>query len=250
MACRNGSAGWKPANPNPRRLTIPDQQLADEYRAGMNGPQLAAKYGYSVATIMTALHRSGIHVKRFNDNLIDPVVRAKAQSTNTKRLRNNNPNARYDLPSEQICKAYQCGESAERIAAYYKCSIDAVLSRVRAAGIEVRRRGYATANRVVCSDGHIADSGWESQIDEWLTANAIVHEIHPRTPWYTPTARSFGDFRVGDIFIEVWGIVGSLRYEGKRAQKLTLYRQYGIELIQIFPHHILDRDFTPLGILL
>lgn len=212
----------------------------------MNGKQLAAKYGYSVATIMTALHRSGVHIKRFNDNLTKPAVRAKARLKNIERLKKR----RLDLPSEKICEAYQGGESAERIAAYYKCSISAVLTRIREAGIEIRRQGYATANRVVCSDGHIADSGWESQVDEWFTANRIVHEIHPRTPWYTPTARSYGDFLVGEIFIEVWGITGSLRYEEKRLKKIALYREYGVTLIEIFPHHILDRDFSPLEILL
>lgn len=248
MACRTGAGGWMPNNP--RQFAELDERIIAEYQSGANGPQLATKYGISLGTVMKALHLNGIQVKRYNDNLLKPEVREKAKRANVERLKNNNPNARRDLPSDKICQAYQCGESLERIAAHYKCSVDAVLARVRAAGIEVRRRGYTTANRVTCSDGHIADSGWESQIDEWLTTHNIVHEIHPRTPWYAPTARSFGDFRVGDIFIEVWGITGSLRYEEKRAKKIALYRQYGTTLIQIFPHHILDRDFTPLEILL
>jgi hypothetical protein len=248
MKCRTREGGWNPRPPNP--LGLPEQQIAQEYLDGDTLPILADRYSVSMTTISGLLRRNNVKTRPQRGEVFrDPDVRAKAIETSRRRWLEDNPRARKDIPSDEVCAAYARGESAAKIAARFGCDTSVVYDRVRKAGIPVRHAGYTS--KIACADEHTADSDWERQIDDWLSAHHIPHEIHPLVPWHRKGARPlWSDFRVGDTYIEVWGITRNVKYEARRAAKLTQYRLHNVDLIEIYPHHILAGDFSSLERLL
>jgi hypothetical protein len=83
-----------------------------------------------------------------------------------------------------------------------------------------------------CADGHKARSQDEVRIDDWLHANGIPHEREPRLKGMRP------DWRVGDVYVEYWGLAGAQGYEKRRAEKLALYRRRRLKLIKLFPDDV------------
>jgi len=79
-------------------------------------------------------------------------------------------------------------------------------------------------------DGHILRSFFELLLDEYLHSRNIDH---------LPEAKPFArhrfrcDQKVGDFFIEVWGITNSAAYDKKRKRKERLYRRHGLKLISL-----------------
>lgn len=244
MACRSGNGGWHSCKGN-YRTGITDEQIVTEYQSGAGTAAIAEKYSVSIQPIYAALRRCNIELRGSEGmNTWSKESRQKSIERSRQQFTINNPRKRNDLPSDLICEAYKNGESSARIAARFKCDPEAVIDRVRAAGISIRPPGYVS--RVLCADGHIADSQWEADVDNWLSAHGIAHTIHPKAPWYTPSTRGHSDFLVGDAYIEVWGIIGNARYDRRREHKVAQYQACGSNLIQIFPYHILNQDFSPL----
>jgi hypothetical protein len=155
----------------------------------------------------------------------------------------------HDIPTEVIRREYEAGRSADYLGRQYGVSAVTICRKLKAAGVIVRRPGYTET--LQCSDGHVVQSSYELVIDEWLTAHGLTHEVHPFCPWYTGgSAAPRADFRVGDTFIEVWGLIGNTAYEARRQEKIAKYHEVRARLIQIFPHHIHDEDYSPLERLL
>ena len=87
-----------------------------------------------------------------------------------------------------------------------------------------------------CADGHKARSRDEVRIDDWLTARGIVHEREPKLKGMRP------DWRVGNVYIEYWGLAGQQGYEARREEKLALYRKRGLQLVELFPQDVEDLE--------
>lgn len=251
MTCRSANGGWHSCKGN-YRTGVTDKQIATEYQSGMSVAELATKYDVSIQPIYDALQR--LNIERRYDGVLrrSPEDRQKLIDASRQRFTENNPRKRNDLPSDAICEAYKNGQSSARIAAQYKCDPEAIIDRVRAAGIPIRPPGYVS--RVTCADGHIADSQWEADVDNWLSSRSIVHAIHPIVPWHTSGQGrghvQHSDFKVDDTYIEVWGIQSNARYDRRREYKTDQYLACGAKLIQIFPHHMIDQDFSPLEVLI
>lgn len=94
-----------------------------------------------------------------------------------------------------------------------------------------------------CADGHKARSRDEVVIDDWLTEHGIPHEREPKLKGMRP------DWRVGDIYIEYWGMAGQQGYEARREEKLALYRKRRLKLIELLPEDVanLDAKLGPLA---
>lgn len=248
MACRNKKGGWT-ASKGHRKAAITDDQIVAEYQNGAGVVTMMGKYNISCQPIYKALRKSGIELRGSEGmNTWSPEKRQRKSEQSRQLWIENNPNKRDDLPFDAIGEAYRNGESSAHIAARYKCSPDIVIDHARLAGIPIRPSGYVP--RVLCDDGHIADSQWEADIDNWLMTHNIEHTIHPRVPWYTPATKGHGDFLAGDTYIEVWGMYGNARYDRRCEYKISQYQSCGAKLIQIFPHHLISQNFTPLEALL
>ena len=129
---------------------------------------------------------------------------------------------------------------------------------------------------LTCADGHTARSEDERRIDDWLHARGIRHEREPKLKGMRPgrgtgspaseasrggpredgsteTARRplkwiRPDWRVGDVYIEYWGLANQQGYEARREEKLALYRARGLKLIELFPEDVerLEEKLGPL----
>jgi hypothetical protein len=121
-----------------------------------------------------------------------------------------------------------------------------VAYRLKRAGVE--RRGRLLGEQCVCADGHIVRSTLERAVDDWLSAHGIPHVVNPRCPWPPKLARcySFADFQVADTYIEVWGLIGSKRYEQRMSEKLILYSNHNAKVISLFPKEVRADDFGKL----
>jgi hypothetical protein len=99
--------------------------------------------------------------------------------------------------------------------------------------------------RCLAKDGHVCHSLDEQRIDDWLSDHDLKHErepIYPQHPDLNPTGRMRGDWKVKDIFIEYFGLVGNEDYEKKMDEKILLAQHNRINLIDIYPSDLETLD--------
>jgi len=82
---------------------------------------------------------------------------------------------------------------------------------------------------IKCKDGHYVKSKMEKAVDDFLYSHGILHEVYPTIPYSHYTA----DFKVGDVYIEVWGLKGRKDYDEEMEKKIEHYRRYSLKLISI-----------------
>lgn len=85
---------------------------------------------------------------------------------------------------------------------------------------------------LACADGHKARSRDEVVIDDWLHARGILHEREPKLKGMRP------DWRVGNVYIEYWGMASQQGYDARREEKLALYRKRRLKLVELFPEDV------------
>lgn len=105
----------------------------------------------------------------------------------------------------------------------------------------------ATARGIRClaKDGHVCHSLDEQRIDDWLSAHGLLHEREPCYPAHStlsPAGRRRADWKVRDVFIEYFGLIGNTDYEKKIDEKILLAQHFDIELIAIYPYEIEHLD--------
>lgn len=96
----------------------------------------------------------------------------------------------------------------------------------------------------IANDGHKCDSLSEKIIDDWLYARNIPHKTKVIYPWNNGMS---ADFKVNDIWIELFGLCGQLKtYDKLMENKLRKIKEYNLNLISlylsdIFPKSKLDK---------
>jgi len=230
-------------------IDLPIKEIIAAYESGTSGITLADQYHVSTATLYDRLRKADIELRvQTGDNMKTREARQASSERQSKRIGVLHPHY-LDLPTDAIAERYKSRESTEQIAQDYGVCVGTILRRVRAAGVPVRSPGFV--DRRECPDGHIADSYYEYEVDKWLSEHLIEHDIHPPVPWWEGgKSPQRADFRVQDIYIEVWGIKRNKHYNRRRQDKIAHYQDCGIELIEIFPHHVIDGDLLPLQALL
>lgn len=106
--------------------------------------------------------------------------------------------------------------------------------------ISLRQSGYPNVSYFTAKDGHRVKSSLELQVDNWLFEHCIEHEYEP----YIADTKYKADFKVGDVFIEVWGITGNEKYNLKRQKKEGVYQKHNLSLLSI-----VRKDFPDLHVL-
>lgn len=150
------------------------------------------------------------------------------------------------IPSEnELLDLYTSGHNCDSIGEQFGISGGFVNKLMKDYGIEFRTPNLQ--KHLACKDGHIVRSGLELLVDNWLWDHAILHVLEPQLPF-----RGKADFLVGDIWIEVWGVVSrksDTRFGGKVAEKYSarrivkerLYREHGLRLIGLEKSDVLRR---------
>lgn len=106
---------------------------------------------------------------------------------------------------------------------------------LRTAGLPINSNIYG--NRTVGKDGKVYDSISESIIADWLFTNNVSYESH--VPYFN---KLIADFKVGDIYIEFFGLPKIPEYAAKMNLKRALCRLKGYELIEIMPEDLARLD--------
>lgn len=133
-------------------------------------------------------------------------------------------------PTEELAARYRGGESMTSIARMVGVDSSTIRSRLVKHGVEIRRDGWEGGKRYACADGHEARSTYEQKVDDWLHERGLPHELEPAYPW---DRRYRADFKVGDAYIEVWGVTDNEAYKKRKAMKIARCKDAGLRLIQI-----------------
>ena len=116
--------------------------------------------------------------------------------------------------------------SVRRVKQCYRTWLRALIrSGVLADGTRKTARGIQTLAR----DGHVCRSLGEKVIDDFLHAAGIKHEREPRYPNTLYRA----DFRVGECWVEYFGLAGDEKYDARMALKQRLCKEQRIDLISL-----------------
>lgn len=109
---------------------------------------------------------------------------------------------------------------------------------IEAAGYEANPVMFAKKH--IAKDGHKCDSLTEKIIDDWLCSKEIPHE---RTVPYPEQSKMTCDFKVGQYFIEFFGLDGQHKdYSRLANKKRLLAKKYGLNLIEIIPRDIFPKN--------
>lgn len=78
-------------------------------------------------------------------------------------------------------------------------------------------------------------------IDNWLYQAKIIHAYERRVPI---EADLYCDFYLpeGKVYIEFWGMEEEPRYKSRKEQKIRLYAENELNLVQVHNDHIKDLD--------
>ena len=97
----------------------------------------------------------------------------------------------------------------------------------------------------IAKDGHFCRSLAEQQIDNWLFENNIVHEIEPNYPKhdeFNKSGRMRADWKIGDKFVEYFGLPNDKKYAEKMQKKRNLANQLNIDLIELYYNDLIYLD--------
>ena len=107
-----------------------------------------------------------------------------------------------------------------------------VLDYLRFYNIDIKEDGFHNREKIKCKDGHLVKSHYERAFDNYLFKEGIEHEYEVRLPF---DKRYACDFKVGDVYIEIWGLIGWDRYDKNRAKKKEMYKNNNCQLLEVFP---------------
>lgn len=103
------------------------------------------------------------------------------------------------------------------------------------------QRGYKS----IANDGHECGSLAELTIDNWMTTNKVAHEREPKYPFHSQWNANEGfraDWKVGEYYIEYFGMMEDAEYQSKAKKKIKLAGVTGINLITLLPKDILTLE--------
>jgi len=142
-----------------------------------------------------------------------------------------------DLDTDErltVLKLLQKKPSAKRVKVVFGSWLNAL---IQAGVLEDGTRKTPRGTQTIAKDGHVCLSLGEKTIDDFLYTHGIRHEKEPRYP----EGRFRGDFKVGTVFIEYFGLVGNPDYEAKIKEKNRICREHSITLVAIYPNDLISQ---------
>lgn len=141
------------------------------------------------------------------------------------------------LTTEERSKLLQFGSgkpSLESVKAHFGSWLKALIA---AEVLEDGRRETSRGTQCIAKDGHVCLSYGEKTIDDFLSSRSVEHEKEPSYPETNYRA----DFRVGDYFIEYFGMAGDEGYDERAEEKRKIAKVNGIPLVGLYPDDLLSR---------
>lgn len=203
---------------------------------------LAKEQHVTPAAIYARLKKAGVRFRGpTSASLREPTAQRRAALNHVRG--EQHPGFR-GLPDAELASLYRSGQSLRAVAGRFGVTPQTIVRHLKANGIVRRKGGFPKP--MVADDGHKVQSRLELAVDNWLSAHQVPHTLRPQCPW--PKAqRNLADFLAnGDVYIEVWGTEHTANYDGRRQFKLSKYKACGAKLIELFPHQIHSKDFSPL----
>ena len=99
--------------------------------------------------------------------------------------------------------------------------------------------------KCVALSGNVCNSLSEEFIDNWLFKNGFVYEKEPFYPFhnvYNPNGKKRADWKIGNVYIEFFGLKGDMQYDERTKEKLMLSNEFKIKLVSIFPDELNSLD--------
>lgn len=97
--------------------------------------------------------------------------------------------------------------------------------------VEVARKMGCIHKSILKSpDGHLLNSRYEFILDLYFIQNEIPHFVNGLIH---PSRKFRYDFKVGDHYIEIWGLSGKKNYDSVKNEKKQFYNDLGLSLIEI-----------------
>lgn len=129
------------------------------------------------------------------------------------------------------------GLSAEATGFELGVSENTVLKELHRHKIDTRDAGFGISG--VSDDGTHVRSSYGMLVSNKLSEAKLSYEYDVRLPF----KRGFlTDFLVGDVYVEVWGIVNYSPYQRRMELKKKLYKEHGVKLVSIYPQDLKNLD--------
>jgi hypothetical protein len=109
---------------------------------------------------------------------------------------------------------------------------------IEAGVLEDGTRKTSRGIQTLAKDGHVCFSLGEKTIDDWLHTHDVHHEKEPKYP----DSNFRADFKVGEAFVEYFGLAGDPEYDKKIGEKTRFCLKYGIQLISILPKDLASQN--------
>lgn len=107
---------------------------------------------------------------------------------------------------------------------------------IEAGILEDGTRRSSMGTQCLAKDGHVCFSLGEKTIDDLLFELNIPHTKEP----YYPEGNYRGDFLIGDVIIEYFGLIGNVEYDKKVEIKRQIAKMHNLSMIEIFPKDLID----------
>lgn len=138
-----------------------------------------------------------------------------------------------NISKEELEKLYLKDKLTTReIAKIYNTSHKTIREYLKRYNIPLRSDGIKNRERILCKDGHKVRSYYEKAFDNVLTRFNIKHEYEPVLPW---NKKYHADFLVGDVYVEIWGLMNLDSYRKKMEKKIEIYKNNNAKLLSVYP---------------
>lgn len=104
-------------------------------------------------------------------------------------------------------------------------------------GIEVRPDTFPDASKIRCKNGLMVRSNYERAFINALLTFGIDFEYEPRLPF---DKRYAADMLVGDVYVEIWGMMDWEDYRIRKERKVELYEKNNVKLFSVYPDDFRD----------
>ena len=122
------------------------------------------------------------------------------------------------------------GMNSKDIGSIYGTDGQSMVRRMRGFGIKIKDNTFG--NSAFLLNGIKVKSSYEKIVGDILCLNNIKFEYEPQLPF---NHHYHADFLIGDIYVEIWGVVGSKKYENRKNIKKNLYKENNLNLFELYP---------------
>lgn len=143
-----------------------------------------------------------------------------------------------DIPENELRKLYiDKNLTTREIAPMYNTDKKVICDYLDRYDIEIRPSGFYNKGYIRCKNGLMVRSHYERAFVNAMLTHDVDFIYEPRLPF---DKRYSADFLVGDVYVEVWGMIGWDKYDKRKAKKKKLYKENELNLFSVYPDDFKD----------